>query len=144
MTILTSLKLVSAQQKANITPAMHRRNKLSQKLLEQIEMAKALQEGQVYAPTKSKLITNEEGQRVAVESEKRLKQWWWTAANGKLNISVRYGAKVIELAKNKNAVEVADLKQVVETLELINQAVNAGELDTAIEAVSGNVKKVAK
>jgi hypothetical protein len=144
MTILTSLKLVSAQQKANITPAMHRRTKLSQKLLEQIEMAKALQEGRVYAPTKSKLITNEEGQRVAVESEKRLKQWWWTAANGKLNLSVRYGAKVIELAKGKNAVEVADLKQVVETLELINQAINAGELDTAIEAVSGNVKKVAK
>ena len=72
------------------------------------------------------------------------KAWWWKTANGKLNLSVRYGAKVIELAKGKNAVEVADLKQVVETLELINQAVNAGELDAAIEAISGAGKKSAK
>jgi hypothetical protein len=72
------------------------------------------------------------------------KAWWWKTANGKLNLSVRYGAKVIELAKGKNAVEVADLKQVVETLELINQAVMAGELDAAIEAVSSVVRKGAK
>ena len=95
----------------------------------------------MYAPTKSKYITNEEGQRIAIETTKRVKAWWWATANGKLNLSVRYGNKVIDLAKNRNAVEVADLKQVVETLELINQAVNAGELDAAIEAVCDKGKK---
>jgi hypothetical protein len=144
MALLTSLKLVSAQGKAKLSPVEHRRNNLSTKLLEQIEMAKAQLEGRVYAPTKSKYITNEEGQRIAIETTKRVKAWWWATANGKLNLSVRYGAKVIELAKGKNAVEVADLKQVVETLELINQAVMAGELDAAIEAVSSVVRKGAK
>ena len=141
MAILTALKLVSAQAKAKLSPVQHRRNKLSEKVLEQIELAKAQQEGRVYAPIKSKYITNGDGQRVATESTKKLNAWWWQAGNGKLNLAVRYGAKVIELAKGKNAVEVADLKQVVETLELINQAVVAGELDAAIELVSGAGKR---
>ena len=141
MAILTALKLVTAQGKAKLSPVQHRRNKLSEKVLEQIELAKAQQEGRVYAPTKSKYITNGDGQRVATETAKKLNAWWWQAGNGKLNLAVRYGAKVIELAKGKNAVEVADLKQVVETLELINQAVVAGELDAAIELVSGAGKR---
>ena len=41
MALLTSLKLVSAQGKAKLSPVEHRRNNLSTKLLEQIEMAKA-------------------------------------------------------------------------------------------------------
>lgn len=144
MTLLNSLKLVSAQQNAPISPTDYRRQKLSQKLLEQIELAKAQQEGKVYTATRSNIMTNDEGQRVVVESAKRVRQWWWLASNGKFNISIRYGAKVIDLAKGKNAVEVANLAQVIETLELIYQAVNEGELDTALEIASGVTKKVAK
>lgn len=141
MPILSSLKFVSAQTKVSVTPAEHRRQKLSTKVLEQLALAKAEQAGTVYAPTQSKRITNDAGEQVTVEKSKKLKAWWWTAANGKINLAVRYGAKVIELAKGKNAVEVADLKQVIETLELINQAVIAGELDAAIEAVANAGKR---
>ncbi len=140
-TVSTALKLVSAQGKAKLSPVEHRRNKLSQKVLEQIELAKAQQEGRIYALTKSKYITNDDDQRVAMETTKNLNAWWWQAGNGKLNLAVRYVAKVIKLTKGKNVVEVAGLKQVVETLALINQAVVAGELDAAIELVSGAGKK---
>jgi hypothetical protein len=53
---------------------------------------------------------------------------------------VRYGAKVIELAKGKSAIEVASPDALIEALEAVNAAVLAGELDTQIEAVSGQLR----
>jgi hypothetical protein len=141
MSMLTSLKLVSAIRSKGITPVQQRRNKLSTKLYEQIQLAAAQAEGRTYAPTKLKNIVNKEtGERATVEATKRIKQWWWVAGNGKIALSVRYGAKTIELAKGKNAIEVDNIESVLPTLQVIKQAVEAGELDSAIEAVSGVVK----
>jgi hypothetical protein len=53
---------------------------------------------------------------------------------------VRYGAKVIELAKGKSAIEVASPDALIEALEAVNAAVLAGELDAQIEAVSGQLR----
>jgi hypothetical protein len=75
-----------------------------------------------------------------VEVAKRVKQWWFTADNGKLALSVRYGALLLELAKGKYAVEVASEKELVPTLEIIKAAVLAGELDTAIDAASNKLR----
>jgi hypothetical protein len=55
-------------------------------------------------------------------------------------VSLRYGAKVIELAKGKSAVEVANSGELVSTLEILKQAVQNGELDAQLEAASGAVK----
>ena len=141
MSMLSSLKLVSAIRSVGATPVQQRRNKLSAKLYEQIQLAAAQAEGRTYAPTKLKTLINAEtGERKSVETTKRVKQWWWTTANGKIAISVRYGAKNIELAKGKNAIEVDNTEAVLLTLQVIKQAVEAGELDNAIEAVSGAVK----
>ena len=48
--------------------------------------------------------------------------------------SVRYGSRVLELAKNKYAVEVAAEVDLIKTLDVIKTAVLAGELDTQIDA----------
>ena len=53
---------------------------------------------------------------------------------------MRYGAKVIELAKGKSAIEVASPDALIEALEAVNAAVLAGELDAQIEAVSGQLR----
>jgi predicted negative regulator of RcsB-dependent stress response len=66
---------------------------------------------------------------------KRIRAWWWETGS-KLNLSIRYGARVIELAKGKNSVELENLAAVLPTLDLIKKAVEAGELDEAIKAVS--------
>ena len=137
MTILSSLKLVSAIRSVGETPVQQRRNKLSAKLYEQIQLAAAQAEGRTYAPTKLKTLVNAEtGERKTVETTKRVKQWWWVGTNGKVALSVRYGAKTIELAKGKNAIEVDSIDAVLPTLQVIKKAVEAGELDNAIEAVS--------
>jgi len=71
---------------------------------------------------------------------KRMKQWWFTADNGKLALTVRYGAKVLELVKGKNAIEVASASELVKTLEVVKAATVAGELDAAIEAASAKLR----
>ncbi len=60
--------------------------------------------------------------------------------SNKIFLAIRYGAKQIDIAKGKNAVEVANLEQVVVALEKIKQAVDLGELDEQIELASGELK----
>ncbi len=140
MATLASLKLVAAKKPSNQPPFVQRRNKLSGKVYEQIQLARAQSAGETYAPTKSKTVTNSEGERVVVTAPKRIKPWWFVAENGKVCIAIRYGAKLIELAKGKSAIEVASSDALIEALEAVNAAVLAGELDTQIEAVSGQLR----
>ena len=133
---LASLKFTTAKKPTQVSPIQSRRNKLIGRLAEQIELAKALAEGRIYAPTKLMVVTAEEtGEQRSVQAPKRLNQWWFTTENSKIALTVRYGAKVLEIGgKGKNAIEIANVSQLVPTLELVRTAVAEGELDAAIEA----------
>lgn len=140
MSALAKLKLVSFQAQGR-SPIVLRRNKLTGKLGDQIAYAKAANAGEIYAAKRVKFVTDSEsGERKQVEISTRVKPWWSTAANGKLVIALRYGAKPIEIQKGKNAIEVTDMDDLIATLEIIKQAVQAGELDTQIEQVSGALR----
>ena len=141
MTALHTLKFVSAKQTVLSNPVHQRRIKLARKLAEQIEVAKAAGEGRVHTVTRSKMITNSEGVREAISTTRKVKEWFWTAEGGKVNVAVRYGSKVIELAKGKNAIELASTADLVPTLKLVRDAVIAGELDEAILSASEKLKK---
>ena len=137
MSALAGLKLTAQQKPMHITPIQVRRNKLAKRLWEQMELARAQQAGTVFAPTKLRtVVQNDTGLRRQVEVTKRVKAWWFTADNGKLAMSVRYGTRVIELSKGKWAVEVGSDKDLLPVLETLKAAVLAGELDMQIEAAS--------
>lgn len=141
MSILSTLKFVNAKRPTQMSPMQIRRNKLGSKIGEQIQLANALANGTTYQPKRIKTVRdNETGMTRTVEMPKRIKQWWWTADNGKVCLSIRYGAKLLELAKGKMACEVASGKELVAALEAIKTAVEQGELDTQIEAASGALK----
>ena len=134
---LATLKLSTAVKPTHMPVIQVRRNKLVRRLWEQMELAKAQQAGTHFAPIKFRSIADPDtGIRRQVEMPKRVKPWWFVTDTGKLVLSVRYGTKVLELAKGKVAVEVGVEKDLVPTLELIKQAVEAGELDAQIEAAS--------
>ena len=141
MTALSALKLTAARKPQNLPQVVQRRNKLIGRIAEQIELATAQANGTTHLFTKVRTLTDKDtGVRKQVETSKRVKAWWFATENGKLALSVRYGAKVLELEKGKYAIEVgaeADLPQAIKTLKA---AVEAGELDTQIEAVSGAVR----
>ena len=140
MSTLNSLKLTASKKPTSIPPILHRRNKLSTKIWEQIQLAKAQKEGSTFTVKKFKTIKDHEGSSKNIELQKRVRPWWFVASEGKVCVNVRYGAKLIELAKGKTAVEVSSAEDLIKTLELIKVAVEAGELDTQIEAASGAVR----
>jgi len=138
---LTSLKLTATKKTTQVPQVLQRRLKLSKRLWEQIELAKAEQSGETFSVKKFRSYTDREsGLRKQVETSKRLKAWWFTGDNGKLAIAVRYGARVLELAKGKYAVEVATANDLVSTLQIIKGAVEAGELDDAIDVVANKLR----
>jgi hypothetical protein len=87
------------------------------------------------------MLTNADGERVSVAVPKRIKPWWFVSESGKCCIAIRYGAKLIELAKGKTAIEVSSPDALIEALEAVNAAVLAGELDAQIEAVSVKLRE---
>ena len=141
MTTLANLKLVAATKPSNVSTAVQRRLKLCGRLDEQLAIAKAAITGDTYQPTKTRsYIDSETGLRKQTVVTKRVKPWWFTSEDGKLCLSVRYGARILYLAKGKTAVELADNAQLVTTLEAIKSAVMAGELDGQIETASEDLK----
>ena len=141
MTTLNGLKLTAAQKPTQMTYVEQRRNKLVKRLWEQIELAKAQQTGTQYTATKFRTIKDSEtGLRKQIETNKRMKAWWFVAENGKCCIAIRYGSKVLELAKGKTAIEVASGAALIDALEVVKAAVLAGELDAQIEAASGQLR----
>ena len=140
MTFIAKLKLVASKRERNLSPILVRRNKLAAKIEEQLQLATAQKEGHVYAPKRIKTVTNELGERVAVETTKRVKEWYWTTPANKINLSVRYGSKTLELSKGKNAIELSSGEELLSTLSMLKDAVIAGELDDAITNASDNLR----
>ena len=142
MSVITKLKLVTSQKERNVSPIMVRRNKLVVKISEQIEIAVANKEGRLYAPKRLKNITNANGERVAIETTKRVKEWFWVTPTNKINLSLRYGSKTLVLnGKGANAIEVANTNELIDTLSDLRDAVNAGELDDAITNASEKLRE---
>jgi len=142
---LANLKLIAAKRPVQMSPVVARRTKVAKRINEQIELAKAAQDGSTYAPTKQRKVKDAEtGETKTVQVAKRVKSWAWAGENGKLCVSLRYGAKVVELAKGKSAVEVASNADLVKTLETLKQAVESGELDAQIESVATATKAAFK
>lgn len=109
MSTLSDLKLVAVKKPRNMPAIVIRRNKLATKLWEQINLAQSQLDGKPFVVMKYRSIKDSEtGLRKQVELPKRLKAWWFVNEGGKLCVSIRYGTQVIELAKGKYSIEVAD------------------------------------
>jgi len=113
-------------------------NKLIGRIHEQILLVTAKKQGTTYAPKRLKTVTNKQtGESKTVETVKRVKEWFWVNDTGSINLAIKYGAKTLPLnKKGANAIEVADGEELLNTLQLIKQAVAEGELDDYITEVS--------
>ena len=141
-TTLATLKFTLAKKPSQLSAVQYRRNKICGRLNEQIELATAQAEGRTYAPSRLKTVTDADGARRTVEAPKRVKAWWFAIGdNGKIALTVRYGAKTLELVKGKNAIELASTNDLVKTLELLKAAADSGEMDVAIEVAGSALRK---
>ena len=136
--ILNKLTLTNETKQAPIfDKTVLRREKVVTNLLEQVDIAKAMLEGKDYVAMRT--VQDEQGN--SVEKAKRVKKWFFNNGTAQWFLEVRYANKAIELAKNKNAIAVANKGKLVETIELVASAVGNGELDTAINKIAEEKKR---
>ena len=139
---LTQLKLSTVKKPSSVAAEVLRRFKLVKRVDEQIALATALADGTVFSATRQRTVIDPEtGLKRSVQVPKSVKAWFFGAENGKVYLSIKYGSKVMELAKGKPTVEIASGKELVTTLKIIRQAVLDGELDAQIDAASNDLRK---
>lgn len=140
MSILKSLKLAAAAPAPLSNTEYGFRTKLLGWLAEQKAMAEAEITGQPFTATRRVTRTNDAGEKVRVEAPRHVRKGWFTDTADKMFMQVRYGAKPIELAKGMTAVEVQNLAALPAVIGSIIEAVNAGELDTQLQAAISDRK----
>ncbi len=136
MSTLSALKLTAAKRSTGISPQVQRRLKLIKKIDDQIALAKALATGGTYTTSRFRTVKDDEGGSRSVEIQKKVRPWWFPTETGKIALSIRYGARVVEINKGKTAIEVASGDDLINALSVVRKAVDAGELDTQIESAS--------
>ena len=141
MSTLNTLKLVNQVKSQHVPDVVKRRYKLSNKLWEQIQLARSQFLNEPFNITKMKTVKNlDTGASETIAVTKKIRPWWFNSEVGSLCVTIKYGTKVIELAKGKPSIEVTDKDQLISTLELVKKAVEAGELDQQIDQASGALR----
>lgn len=139
--LLASLNMVNAKRQSHADPIEFRRQKLIRKIDEQILLCQAVQNGTAYVVKRQRKVTDGvTGDVRSITVERSVRPMWFTSSNGKKVLQLRYGSKVIELTKGKNAIAVDDDKSLLEVLQTVRGAVEVGELDVQIGTASDVVK----
>lgn len=141
MATLASLKLTATTKATVQSPVVHRRNKLISQIEIQKKLLTAQIDGNSYAPTRIKTVTNSEGERVQITHAKKVKPWWFNADSGKVCLIIRYGARMIELSRGKSTIECNDLNALVVALDTVKAATIAGELDAQLQTASVKLRE---
>jgi len=140
MSELQNLKLTAFTAPTQPDPVQHRRDKLAAKLMEQIESAQAAEQGTEYRAERVRRVKTETGTERQVV-QRRVRNWFRALDDRRWAVLVFYGARQLDLAKNKNAVEVQGIAGVRAALETLRKAVLAGELDAQINTAAESLKR---
>ena len=142
MSALNTLKFVSAKKPTQLAPIEIRRRKLSSKLWSQIQLANALNNGDSYTEKKFRTFKDRQtGETRSVEVMKRIRQMWFVGENGKVCVQIKYGSKILEFSKGKNAIEVTSGEELIAALNTLKTAVESGELDNQLNLAAESVKE---
>ena len=106
-------------------PVTHRRNKLIERLRQQIELAK----DPAFKLTRQRWVPDSEGVKQLVQQPKKVRPWWRNDSAGNVILAIHYGAQKIELEKGKAGIVVGKKDKLVPVLESIISGIEAGELD---------------
>jgi len=142
MSLLASLNIVSS----NVTDLRTRgiitmRQKLIDRIGDQIALAQAIDAGRAYQRVKFRRVRDEASDEVTeTPVRSRVRPWWLQDKDGSILVWIKYGNQTLELAKGKTAIRVKDQQELVKTFETVRDAVRAGEFDTHITNAVGTFK----
>ena len=120
-----ALNIVSVYPTSELRRIMKKRQSLLDAVSEQILMATT----RSYTPTKSKWITEADGNVRRVQVPIQLKKWWTQIPNVKLHLCVFSKGKPLELEPGKTAIEIDGIAELIPTLKLVHQSIELGDFD---------------
>lgn len=138
--ILSSFNLSKSQKQRTVDKTTQRRTKLLAKLDEQILVAQAALKDEEYFGVKAVSETDEDGNKTSTTAQKRVRKWFYTNDGDEWYLEVKYGNRILQLAKDKTAIVVGALDNMVAVITQVKEAVLANELDNAIEAALSKKK----
>ena len=126
--IWAAFDIVSVFPTPELKRIIRKRKSLLDALSEQILMATTRN----YTPSKTKWITEPDGNIRRVLVPIQIKKWWKQIPNGKLHICVYFKGKPIELMPGKNAIEIKGHSELIPTLQLVQKSIELGDFDDLI------------
>ena len=140
MAPLSKLTLTSYRRtQSNRDPVEARRGKTLAALAQQKMVLEAALKGQEHKVTKPGWARDANGNRQRVEKIHAVRPWFFQDAQGWV-VQLKYGARVVPLDADNNAVIVRSLDDVAAVLDIFGKAVAAGEMDTALAALAQRKK----
>lgn len=136
MSILSSLECVESNPKSVRTNQIgSMRQKLIDRISDQIALAQAIETGESYQRTRFRRVQDlETGEIVQVPTKTRVRPWWIEDRDGSILLWIKYGNQNLDVQKGKTAIRLASKQDIAPTLELVRTAVRAGEFDDKIKA----------
>jgi len=140
MASLSKLTLTSYRRtQPNRDPFEARRGKTLAAIAQQKLVLEAALKGQEHTITKPGWTRNEDGNRQRVEKKHAVRPWFFQDAQGWV-VQLKYGARVVPLDADNNAVIVQSLDDVAAVLDIFAKAGAAGEVDKPIAALAQRKK----
>lgn len=118
--------------KNSFDPILNKRNKLITRLQDQ----KALLDNPLHCSIAHRWEITADGRKNLVERKRKVRPWWRQDITGKFHLLVRYGQKLIEFEKGKPAIIASSEEELPKIIDTIIIAIQSGELDDALAAVS--------
>jgi len=98
-------------------------------------MIEAELSGKSYKRMKWVTLPNIHGEPERTQRPVRVKQWWMRDRVGNVVFAIRYGAKPVNISKDKSAIQVASTAELPEVIHTLIRAVDAGELDHQLSEI---------
>ena len=135
-TLLSSLKVIDRPKIEPKPPILGKRMKLIERLDEQLAMVQCMLAGEAFEAFKEKVVKHPEtGERQTIRKRKAVRPWYYDA-NEHYYFEIKVGLKSMELEKGKTAIDVGPKDKLLDVIGTIIKAVEKGELDTHILALS--------
>ncbi len=137
MRILSKLKLTNAERDDEQAKIKRKRQRLINRLDEQLQMIEAEMQGQEF---KSLHFVYVDGKKV--QRPKKVNPMYFQNSDGVWFMELRYGNKRLDLGRKRFAVECGIKQNIPAVLIMLKKAIAAGELDSVIiQAVEQNMVK---
>jgi hypothetical protein len=144
MAPLSKLTLTSYRRtQPNRDPVEERRSKTLAALEQQKLVLAAALNGQEHTVTKPGWARDTDGNRQRIEKTHAVRPWFFQDAEGWV-VQLQYGARVVPLDADNNAVIVQSVNDVAAVFDIFAKAVASGELDRALATLAQRKKDVSE